>query len=329
MVLKSQRTRRSFFRKRYAVLLIGTVWSVLTGAGICLGGPVDQQSFRSPEDAAKALLSALESKDKKALQAIFGPGSEDIVSSGDPVADEASRERFLQWCQEKHFLETKSDGRVFLSVGKADWPFPIPIVKKDSLWQFDAHQGREEILARRIGKNELSAIQVCLAYVDAQREYALKDRDGDGILAYAHKFNSETGKKDGLYWEAGEGIEQSPLGPLLAHAQEEGYDLKKQGRKPSPYHGYYYRILTAQGKDSPGGAYDYLVKGKMIGGFAMVAYPAHYGASGIMTFVVNHDGIAYQKDLGEDTAKAAQAMTLFNPDSTWQKAAEWQSQAKK
>jgi len=329
MVLKSQRTKTDVLLKQYAIILIGTVWSVLTGAGICLGGPVDQQSFRSPEDATKALLSALESKDKKALLAVFGPGSEDIVSSGDPVADEASRERFVQWYQQKHFLENESKGRVFLNVGKVDWPFPIPIVKKDSLWQFDAHQGKEEILARRIGRNELSAIQVCLAYVDAQREYALKDRDGDGILAYTHKFKSGPGKKDGLYWEAGQGNEQSPLGPLLAQAQEEGYDLKKQGSGPSPYHGYYYRILTAQGKDAPGGAYDYMVKGKMIGGFGLVAYPAHYGVSGIMTFVVNHDGNVYQKDLGEDTAKAAQSMTRFNPDSTWRKAADWNTLAEK
>ena len=207
-------------------------------------------------------------------------------------------------------------------MGKDDWPFPIPIAKKDSLWYFDTDEGRDEILARRIGSNELCAIQVCLVYVDAQREYAKKDWDNDGLLEYAQKFRSDAGKKNGLYWETGEGDEQSPLGPLFAAAQEEGYALKQSDSGPSPYHGYYYRILTAQGKDAPGGAYNYVVKGNMLGGFAMMAYPAQYGASGIMTFVVNHDGIVYQKDLGEDTEKAAQAVRLFNPDSTWRKAGE-------
>jgi len=329
MVQKSQRIRMDVFLKRYMIILIGTVWSIVTGAGMCLAAPVDPQGFGSPEDATKALVSALESRDKMAVQTIFGPGSEDIVSSGDPVADEGVRERFIHLYREKHFLDKKSDEEVFLHIGKEDWPFPVPIVKKASLWQFDAHEGREEILARRIGRNELSAIQVCLAYVDAQREYALKDRDGDGILAYAHRIKSEPGKKDGLYWEAGEGMEQSPMGALMARAQEEGYSGNNQGRGPSPYHGYYYRILAGQGKDAAGGAYDYLVKGKMIGGFALVAYPAQYGASGIMTFVVNHDGTVYQKDLGEGTTKEALAMTLFNPDSTWRKAAQWNTRAKK
>jgi hypothetical protein len=191
-------------------------------------------------------------------------------------------------------------------------------VKKDGLWRFDAKAGREEILARRIGQNELSAIQVCLAYVDAQREYVAKDRDGDGILEYAQKFGSDKGKKNGLFWMAKEGEEQSPLGPLAAVAYNQGY--RRKGVNPQPFYGYYYRILQGQGKNAPGGAYDYTVKGNMIGGFALVAYPAKYGASGVMTFIVSHDGVVYQKDLGRNTEKTAQAMKVFDPDSTWKKA---------
>ena len=202
---------------------------------------------------------------------------------------------------EKNRLEAESAEKVVLYLGNEDWPFPIPIVKKNALWHFDAKEGRDEILARRIGKNELSAIQVCLAYVDAQREYAIEDRDGDGLAEYAQKFWSDPGKKNGLYWKTSDGEKPSPLGPLAAEANKQGY-TRKEG-KPVPYHGYYYRILKAQGKNAPGGAYDYMVKGKMIGGFALVAYPAKYASSGIMTFIVNHDGVVYQKDLGTKTAE--------------------------
>jgi hypothetical protein len=182
--------------------------------------------------------------------------------------------------------------------------------------------GKEELLNRRIGRNELNTIQTCLAMVDAQREYAMKDRDSDKVREYAQKFMSTKGKKDGLYWEVKEGEKQSPLGSLAAQAVQEGYASKKPGDKPSPYHGYFYRILKAQGKNAPGGAYDYVVNGNMIGGFALVAYPAEYGASGIMTFVVNHDGVVYEKDLGKETGKIAKAMTKFDPDKTWKKVEE-------
>jgi hypothetical protein len=205
-----------------------------------------------------------------------------------------------------------------LQIGAEEWPFPIPIVKRGEKWSFDTGKGKEELINRRIGRNELNTIQTCLAYVDAQREYVVKDRDGDGLFEYAQKLRSDPGKKNGLYWEAKTSEGQSPLGPLFAAAQEKGYS-KAAGGKPVPYHGYYYRILTAQGKSAPDGAYDYLVRGNMIGGFALVAYPAKYGASGIMTFIVNHDGVVYQKDLGKKTEKAAQAMKVFNPDSTWKK----------
>jgi hypothetical protein len=241
------------------------------------------------------------------------------------VADSAEYERTVNHLEQKTRLE-QSAGKVILHAGNEEWPFAIPIVKKDALWRFDLKQGREEILARRIGRNELSAIQFCLAYVDAQREYALKDRDTDGLLEYAQKFRSDTGKKNGLYWDVKAGEVQSPLGPLAAVAQKQGYSTKRE--KPEPYLGYYYRILKAQGKEALGGAYDYVVKGKMIGGFALVAYPAKYASSGVMSFIVNQDGVVYEKDLGRNTEKSVQAMKLFNPDSSWKKVEEKDTKAK-
>jgi hypothetical protein len=288
-------------------------------AGQALAAEQKQKTFASPQEAVKALLDALKAGDTKALSAIFGPKGKDLVFSGDPVADKSGRERFVALYEQKQKLEEMGADKVILCVGKDDWPFPIPVVKDKGVWKFDTMEGRTELLARRIGRNELSVIQVCLAYVDAQREYALRDRDSDGVLAYAQKFRSSPGKKDGLYWQVKEGEKPSPLGPFAASAQKEGYTAGKKGAKPAPYHGYYYRILKAQGKDAPGGAYDYVVKGKMIGGFALVAYPAQYGGSGIMTFMVNHDGVVYQKDLGKNTEKTAQAMKRFNPDSSWKK----------
>lgn len=312
---------QSSFLKRWLLLLISSL--LVSGTfGSSFAMLYNQKTFASPDEAVKAMMEALKAEDVKLLSDIFGPGSENLISSGDSVADKADRERFINLYGQKNKLEESSSSRAVLYIGNEDWPFPIPIVKKDGAWMFDTNEGREELIARRIGRNELSVIQVCLAYVDAQKEYAIRDRDGDGVPAYAQKFFSEPGKKDGLYWKAKEGNEQSPLGRLVAAAQETGYTSKKSGDKPVPYHGYYYRILKAQGKDAAGGAYDYMVKGKMIGGFALVAYPAHYGSSGIMTFIVNHSGEVYQKDLGENTEKAAQSMKLFNPDSTWKKVEE-------
>ena len=287
-------------------------------SGLSPAETVKQRTFASPEEAVEALVTALRSNDVNALEAIFGPGSRDLIMSGDPVKDQSGRERFLKFYDEKNRLEETAD-KVFLSVGDDDWPLPIPIVKRDALWRFDAKEGMDEILARRIGRNELSVIQVCLAYVDAQREYVIKDRDTDGLLEYAQKFRSDPGKKNGLYWNVKEGEEQSPLGPLVAAAHEKGYTAKQSGGKPVPYHGYYYRILKAQGKNAPGGAYDYMVNGQMIGGFALVAYPARYVSSGVMTFIVNYDGVVYEKDLSDNTENAALAMKLFNPDGTWKK----------
>jgi hypothetical protein len=276
-----------------------------------------QKTFASPEEAVKALIDAVKTDNIKELSIIFGLAGKEILSSGDAIEDKAGRERFLKAYETKNAIVKAGDAKAVLQIGEEEWPFPIPVVKKGDKWFFDTKQGKEELINRRIGKNELNTIQVCLAYVDAQREYAGKDRGGDGLFEYAQNFVSTPGKKDGLYWEAKEGEEESPLGDFAARAAREGY--KKTSDKPIPYHGYYFRILKAQGKSAPGGAYDYVINGRMIGGFAMIAYPAQYGVSGVMTFIVNHDGIVYEKDLRRDTAKIAQAINLFDPDETWKK----------
>ena len=309
--------KRNFWLKRCEAILMTVMFIVLVVSDLSAKN-MNQLTFVSPEAAVRAMVEALSSNDLKTLEAIFGPGSLDLITSGDPAADQSDREQFLKLFGEKNRLEQTAD-KVVLSVGNEDWPFPIPMVKKDAFWRFDTEEGSEEILARRIGRNELSAIQVCLAYVDAQREYALKVRDASGLFQYAQKFRSDKGMKNGLYWNVKDGEEQSPFGPLVAAAQEQGYTGKKSGGRPIPYHGYYYRILKGQGKNAPGGAYDYMVKGKMIGGFALVAYPAKYASSGVMTFIVSHDGVVYQRDFGRNTEKAAQAIKLFNPDSMWNK----------
>ncbi len=282
-------------------------------------GDAKQKSFKSPEEAAKALIDAVKRNDTKELLTILGPAGKEVISSGDEVASKAWRNRFVKAFEEMNKLVSENDKKVILNVGNEEWPYPIPIVKKDENWFFDTKAGKEEILNRRIGRNELNAIQVCLAYVDAQREYIMEDRDENKLLEFAQRLISREGEKNGLYWETKEGEEQSPLGPLIAKAAVEGYTGKRPVGRRTPYHGYYYRILKAQGKNAPGGEYDYLVNGKMIGGFALVAYPDEYGNSGVMTFIVNQDGVVYQKDLGKDTAKIAAAMKKFDPDKTWKK----------
>jgi len=272
-----------------------------------------QKTFASAQEAVKALVAAAKNADSKELMALFGVGSKELIFSADAVADKQRHERFVKAYEEKNRLVQQGNDMI-LVIGKEDWHVHIPVMKKGDSWVFDHERGREEILNRRIGQNELDVIQVALAYVDAQREYAMKDRDKNGLLEYAQKFRSDAGKKNGLYWEAKAGEEQSPLGPFAARARSEGY---RAGDKPIPYHGYYYKILTAQGKDASGGAYSYIVKGKMIGGFALVAYPAEYRNSGVMSFIVNHDGKVFQKDLGKNTASVAKGITVYNPDSTW------------
>jgi hypothetical protein len=277
-----------------------------------------QKSFSSAEDAVKAAIAAARAGNEKELLAIFGANAKDLISSGDAVADKERRARFIAAYDEKNRLAKDGDNTVLI-VGKDDWPFPIPLVKQGDKWIFDTEQGREEIINRRVGENELFTIQTLLAVVDAEREYALKSADKTGLRQYAEKFVSDPGKKNGLYWEVKAGEPESPLGPILTRARSEGYQKDSSGAVP-PYHGYRYRILTAQGKDAPGGAYSYIIKGKMIGGFAVVAYPAEYDNSGVMTFIVNHDGKVFQKDLGKNTAATAAAMKEYNPDKTWTEA---------
>jgi len=280
-------------------------------------GALAQQDYKTPQDAVDALVAAARSGDEKALLFVLGPDGDDITSSGDKVADAVTRKRFVEFYDAKHEIAMKGEHKAILIVGENDYPFPIPLERvKSGLWSFDTVEGRDEILYRRIGRNELDAIQTCLAYVDAQNEYAEKDRTGAGIGVYARRFISEPGKKDGLYWPAAQGEEQSPLGELFADASRESY---RTGQGRSPYHGYYYKILTKQGPAAPGGAADYVVDGKMIGGFALVAYPAEYRNSGVMSFIVNYEGTVFQKDLGPNTADNAEAMMTFNPDSTWRK----------
>jgi len=278
---------------------------------------LQQRSFGSPEEAANVLVETVKAKDTRTMVSLFGKGSQDLVTSGDPVSDNARFDSFVRLYEEKNKLQEESDGKVLLFLGNEGWPFPIPIVKQNERWYFDANEGRDEILARRIGKNELNAIQVCLAVVDAQREYAVEDRNDDSLLEYAQKLSSDPGQKNGLFWKVKEGEKQSPLGPLAAAAVKEGYSRKND--KPAPYHGYYYRILKAQGENASGGAYDYTVRGKMIGGFALVAYPAKYASSGIMTFIMNHDGIVYQRDLGPGTAKIAAETSEYDPGPRWKR----------
>jgi len=291
---------------------------VLVAVTTAIAGAAGQRTFSSPDEAVSALVAAARVDDDAALLAIFGPEGKGVISSGDEVADRTERERFAQAAAEKTRLEPKGDDRVVLNVGNDDWPFPIPLVKNGERWRFDPEQGREEILARRIGRNELYTIETCLAYVDAQRDYYSEDRNADGIREYAQQFASTPGKRDGLYWPTRPDEPLSPLGSLVVRARAEGHRRDQSGG-PTPLHGYLYRILTAQGADAPGGEYDYVVRGRMIGGFALVAFPAQYGASGVMTFLVNHDGVVYQKDLGPKTRALAQAMKKFNPDSTWTK----------
>jgi hypothetical protein len=259
-------------------------------------------------------VSAAKTGDRKAVLTVLGQKGADIVSSGDPVADASARNRVIEAYDAKHQVVMEGTDKAVLIIGHEDWPFPIPLVRKDGTWRFDTAAGREEILYRRIGRNELSAIQACLAYVDAQQEYAERGIAGNGV--YAQRIVSEPGKKDGLYWPAQPSEDDSPLGELAASAASEGYRV---GQQRAPYHGYYYKVLTRQGPNAAGGALDYIVRGRMIGGFALVAYPAEYRNSGVMTFLVNHRGDVYEKDLGPNTAHIVAGITAFNPDNTWRR----------
>jgi hypothetical protein len=272
-----------------------------------------QKSFATPNEAVLALVAAVRTGDQEQLLAVLGPESKELISSGDPVADRKSRQNFTNMYAAKHSISTEAPGYKTLVVGTSDWPVPIPLVRDGTAWYFDSARGREEILNRRIGKNELGAIAVCEGYVQAQKQYAGKAHDGEAAGLYAQKLSSDPGKQNGLYWPVAGGQQQSPLGPAIATAETEGYTASGQ----EPYHGYRYKLLEAQGPDVPGGAKSYLDHGKLSGGFALVAYPASYGVSGIMTFMVNQDGAIYQKDLGNDTGKIAPVLTTYNPDPSW------------
>jgi hypothetical protein len=277
------------------------------------------QSFPSSTDAADAFVDALRAHDRKELRKILGSDADELLYSGDDVMDRHRADTFVAAYDVRNQLIYSSDGRVTLIVGEDNWPLPIPIVKNQwgNDWHFDMKAAREEILNRRIGNNELNAIQVCLAVVDAQREYAALDPEkiGGGKMIFAQKFLSDEGKKNGLFWPTREGETPSPLGPLIVAAHSEGYRRKEGGR--TPYHGYYYRILTSQGSFAPGGAQDYLVDGKLTKGFAILAWPAAYGDSGIASFMVSHNGIIYSGDFGTETDKIASEMKSFDPDPDW------------
>jgi hypothetical protein len=279
---------------------------------------VDEQTFTSPEAAVNALVTAALNHDTNALHLIFGPAGHDLVSP-DVVQATAEYKIFVQRLGEKQQLLTNSASNITLAIGVDDWTFPIPLVEQDGQWFFNTTAGRQEILARRIGMDETGAINVCKAYVNAQREYASQDRMGDGVLAYAQFLRSTPGTHDGLFWLTNSGAELSPLGPFVAQARVDGYHraAKTLNDTQAPYHGYYFKILTRQGKHAPGGKYDYLINGRMIAGFALIAWPAEWGNTGVMTFIVNQQGKVYQKNLGPKTAKIAASMTVYDPDESW------------
>ena len=279
-----------------------------------------QAAFNSPDAAVGALVGALRAQDAEKLNQIFGPDGDEVVSSGDPVADRAEMVRFLEAFDAKHRLQSEGEGRLTLLVGEQDWPFPVPIMKSDGRYVFDTAAGKDELLNRRIGRNELSTAVVCQAIVDAQLDYAEARPMGGDLPEYARKIVSDPGKKNGLYWPTKEGEPPSPLGELIAEASAEGYGATRPANEPPPpYHGYRYRLLTSQGPNAEGGEADYDVDGHLIGGFGVVAYPAQYGNSGIMTFITNHDGVVYQQDLGPDTEQVAKSMTRFDPGPGWSK----------
>jgi len=271
------------------------------------------KTFVKPQDAVNAVIAACQSNDTAALLAIFGPDGKDLVSSGDPAQDKENQAQFVKSAKEKtKFVpDTMNKDRIIVAIGKNDWPFPIPLVRKDGQWMFDTDEGQQEILARRVGSNEMNAIEICRAYVEAQFEYAQTHRH-NGVPEYAQKIVSTPGQQDGLYWESKPGGPECDVPKGFAQA---AMSISPDQREP--YRGYYFRILTAQGPDAHGGAVNYIVDGHMIGGFALVAWPAEYGVSGVQTFMVNHDGTVYESHLGDETGRTAAEMTEFNPDKTW------------
>ena len=319
-----KRTMRSAARRHHRIApYLVALWLVAAGSGLMAAAPssamaVRQKTFATPQAGVAALIAANRTNSLSELLAILGPEGAKLIHSGDPVADKRGRTRFLAAYDAAHKLELEGRDKAILIVGREEWPLPIPLVRRQGRWRFDSKAGAAEILDRRIGRDELSVIEVCRAYVVAQREYAASRESSGGSPEYAQRFMSSPGKKNGLYWPVKPGGKESPLGPLIARARAAGYTPGAPHRKPRPYYGYYFRILTRQGKNAPGGAKNYMVGGHMSGGFALLAYPATYGDSGIMTFIVNQNGIVYQKNLGPATAQTARRITEYDPDAGWQ-----------
>ncbi len=287
-------------------------------ASLSLAAAPAQKTFSSPEAGAAALVEALQAGNDDALHAILGPRGVDLLTLRPQAEEQQRRERFLAAYAASHKLVPQGESKSVLEVGEDSWPFPIPLVKGPSGWRFDAQLGEREVLARHVGRNELAAIQVCLTIGDAEREYASSEWDGDKVLKYTARFASTPGRHDGLYWESAQGEPLSPLGPFVAAA---GIDsgATKSALERGPYYGYFYRILTRQGKNAKGGAYSYVAHGKMIGGFAVLAYPARYGRTGVKTFMVSQDGEVFEKDLGPNTSAAARKIQSFDPDPSWKR----------
>ena len=283
--------------------------------------PAPQRNFASAEEATNALIAALRDHNEADLRAVLGPEADRVVDSGDRYADQELHQRFVALFDQKHTIEQKGPGRAEINVGPDDWPLPIPLVENNGRWNFDTKSGAQTIVDRRIGRNELSAIRTLLACADAERDYFDRAKQANGSGVYATRILSTPEQQDGLYWPVAEGESESPLGPLIDAAQDAGYPGEFAGGKPIPYEGYYFRILTAQGENGDGGAKSYVRSGRMTGGFALVAWPARFESTGIMTFIVGPDGDVYQKDLGPDTARLATEMKIFDPDLTWSRVA--------
>lgn len=296
---------------------LGLMILVVTAFARSAIGEQAQKRFKTAEEAVQTVITAAKANNKPELLAIFGADAEDLISSGDKIADRRARQLILVALNEKWSLANQGPNTKTLVIGNEEWPYPIPLVKEKTGWRFDTAAGREEILYRRIGRNELSTIKSCRVYVRAQQEYAAKGHDGKPAGLYAQRLASQPGKQDGLYWKTGPGEDFSPLGEFAAQAASEGYSRAESG--PTPFHGYLFRVLTAQGPAAPGGKKSYISDGEMKNGFALVVYPAEYRNSGVMTFIVNQDGVIYERDLGEKTAQLANQLTEYNPDKSWRK----------
>lgn len=315
------RIQQSLHRQslKIPLFLLIALASLTTSMPLAAQAISGQKTFSSPLEAVNALVEAARSGDPALLVPLLGSQAADIISSGDLGMAKQVLAGFVKAYGEKHSLSVEAQGFEFLQVGSGSWPFPFPIVRDGEAWYFDIDRGNEEILDRRVGRNELGAIAVCEGYVQGQIEYASKARDGNSSGIYAQQFHSDSGMQDGLYWATSKGDPESPMGILVASAAIDKSSQQSAG-DPAPYYGYFYKILTAQGPDATGGAKSYIVDGKLTGGFALIAYPAKYASSGVMTFIVNRDGVVYQQDLGEQTADAASKITNYNPDSSWQPA---------